>query len=99
MVEVVGIRFKSAGKIYYFDPGELELPVHTKVIVETARGLELGEVVLGLRKVSDEEVVLPLKRFYVSYTRGLEKAESNWAKRRKSQRDLPGENSGTSTPL
>jgi cell fate regulator YaaT (PSP1 superfamily) len=57
----VGIRFKQAGKIYYFDPGELELKVGDNVIVETARGLEFGEIVIGPREVPEESIVAPLK--------------------------------------
>ncbi|KLU62080.1 hypothetical protein CEB3_c15990 [Peptococcaceae bacterium CEB3] len=62
MVEVVGVRFKAAGKIYYFSPGELELSTSDKVIVETARGVEFGEIVISPREVEDEELVLPLKQ-------------------------------------
>ncbi len=62
MVNVVGVRFKAAGKIYYFDPGELEIKVNANVIVETVRGLEFGKVVIGNRQVPEEEVVLPLKK-------------------------------------
>lgn len=62
MVKVVGIRFKKAGKVYYFAPGELDLAVNDKVIVETARGVEFGEVVIPLREVPEGEVVLPLKQ-------------------------------------
>jgi len=58
---VAGVRFKRAGKIYYFDPGEYELKALDKVIVETARGIEYGEVVLPPREVAESELVLPLK--------------------------------------
>lgn len=81
MVNVIGVRFKAAGKIYYFDPGNLELPVDTPVIVETIRGLELGKVVIGLRQVPEEEVVLPLKQVLRVATPGdLQKMEANQAK-------------------
>ena len=59
---VVGVRFKKAGKIYYFDPGDLKLTADMNVIVETARGVEFGEVVLGPRNVPEEDVVAPLKQ-------------------------------------
>lgn len=59
---VVGVRFKPAGKVYYFDPSEFELDVHDHVIVETARGVEYGEIVVGRRTVAEQEVVLPLKQ-------------------------------------
>lgn len=61
MFEVVGVRFKKAGKIYYFDPGEFDVQRGDHVIVETARGVEYGQVVIGKKKVSEEDVVLPLK--------------------------------------
>ncbi len=59
---VVGVRFKPAGKIYYFDPADFSLEAHDYVIVETARGVEYGEVVIGRRQVSEDDVVLPLKQ-------------------------------------
>jgi cell fate regulator YaaT (PSP1 superfamily) len=62
VVKVVGVRFKKAGKIYYFDPENLEIPVDTNVIVETARGIELGNVVISNREVTEEEIVAPLKK-------------------------------------
>lgn len=61
MKRVVGVRFKSAGKVYYFDPGELEICEKDGVIVETARGIEFGDVVEGIHEVPDEMVVNPLK--------------------------------------
>lgn len=61
MHTVVGIRFKKAGKIYYFDPGQLVIEAGEHVIVETARGLEYGEVVIGPRQVKEEDIVAPLK--------------------------------------
>lgn len=60
-VKVVGVRFKKAGKIYYFDPLEFEIKLYDKVIVETARGLEYGEVVVAPKWVDEEDVVPPLK--------------------------------------
>ncbi|MDK2931835.1 MAG: hypothetical protein PWR07_1966 [Bacillota bacterium] len=62
MMNVVGVRFRSAGKVYYFDPGDIELSDGDKVIVETVRGLECGEVVGEPRLVPDEEVAQPLKK-------------------------------------
>ena len=58
---VVGIRFKSAGKIYYFAPEDLPLQVGDGAIVETARGIEFGEVVIGPREVDEAAIVAPLK--------------------------------------
>ncbi len=62
MVKVVGIRFKKAGKIYYFDPQDIEINAGDYVIVETSRGIEFGETVIKPKKVEEEELVLPLKR-------------------------------------
>ena len=61
MIKVAGIRFKKAGKIYYFDPGDLEIEKGGHVIVETARGIEFGECVTGLKSISEEEIISPLK--------------------------------------
>ena len=58
---VVGVRFKEAGKIYYFNPGEIELAKEDHVIVETARGLEHGLVVIGPREVAEDKIITPLK--------------------------------------
>ncbi|WP_108672145.1 PSP1 domain-containing protein [Peribacillus acanthi] len=62
MYDVVGVRFKKAGKIYYFDPGELQIPKDEFVIVETARGVEFGKVVIARKQVDENDVVLPLKK-------------------------------------
>lgn len=62
MICVVGVRFKRAGKVYYFDPGEFPIQVGNKVVVETARGIEYGEVAVGPKMVSDDQVVQPLKK-------------------------------------
>ena len=62
MVEVVGVRFKKAGKIYYFDPGHYKMEENYRVIVETVRGIEFGQVVIANRLVAEEDVVLPLKK-------------------------------------
>lgn len=62
MVKVVGVRFKTAGKIYYFDPGELIIDLNRNVIVETARGIEFGLVVVPNREVDESEIVAPLKK-------------------------------------
>ena len=61
MVRVTGVRFRSAGKIYYFDPQKLEIRKGDHVIVETARGMEYGTVVMNIREVEDDKVVSPLK--------------------------------------
>jgi cell fate regulator YaaT (PSP1 superfamily) len=62
LYNVVGVRFKKAGKIYYFDPGELTIPAGEFVIVETVRGIEYGKVVIGNKQVDENDIVLPLKK-------------------------------------
>ena len=61
MTKVIGVRFRTAGKIYFFAPGKFDIKQGDNVIVETARGVEFGRVVSGPREVEDEEVVQPLK--------------------------------------
>lgn len=62
MYDVVGVRFKKAGKIYYFDPGDLSIQKDEYVIVETVRGVEYGRVVTPRKQVGEKDVVLPLKK-------------------------------------
>lgn len=62
MIPVVGVRFKKAGKIYYFDPDDIDVKFNDFVVVETARGIEFGHVVVGPKEVSEEEIVAPLKK-------------------------------------
>ncbi len=81
MVTVIGVRFRNVGKIYYFDPTGFEINVGDKVIVETARGMELGTVLLGEREVSEESIVSPLKKVErVATEEDVEHAEENRAK-------------------
>ncbi|MBU5591702.1 stage 0 sporulation family protein [Clostridium sp. MSJ-4] len=61
MIKVVGVRFKKAGKIYYFDPVDLDIEKGQNIIVETARGIEFGQCVIGCKEVKEEEIVSPLK--------------------------------------
>ena len=61
MIKVIGVRFRTAGKIYYFDPADYDIKKGDHVIVETARGIEFGTVVGGIRQVTDDEVIQPLK--------------------------------------
>ena len=61
MATVAGVRFKKAGKVYYFDPSQVWPNPGDPVIVETTRGLEIGETVTGAREVADEQIVTPLK--------------------------------------
>ena len=62
MATVIGVRFKKAGKVYYFDPCEVWPRPGDSVVVETTRGVEFGEVVTGAREVADEQIVAPLKK-------------------------------------
>lgn len=61
MTKVIGVRFRQAGKVYFFSPGKLHVKQGDKVIVETARGVEFGSVVTGPKDVKDEEITQPLK--------------------------------------
>ena len=61
MTKIVGIRFRTAGKIYYFDPLDFELETAMHVIVETARGIEMGTVLIPPKEVEDDKVIQPLK--------------------------------------
>jgi cell fate regulator YaaT (PSP1 superfamily) len=62
LYDVVGVRFKKAGKIYYFDPNDFDIPENEFVIVETARGIEYGKVVMNKKQVDENDLVLPLKK-------------------------------------
>lgn len=62
MAEVIGVRFKKVGKVYYFDPEELDIKKGSLVVVETSRGMECGEVIMERREVSDDKIVKPLKK-------------------------------------
>ena len=61
MIKVVGVRFKKAGKIYYFDPADMNIQKDTYVVVETARGIEFGECVIGIKEIDENDIVSPLK--------------------------------------
>lgn len=61
MIKIVGVRFRQAGKIYYFDPQDMEITEKDHVIVETARGVEYGKVVIPTREVLEDKIVMPLK--------------------------------------
>ena len=62
MAEVIGVRFKEVGKVYYFDPGKMNLKIGDTVIVETSRGVECGMVAIENKDVPDEQIVHPLKK-------------------------------------
>ncbi|ACD53445.1 stage 0 sporulation protein [Clostridium botulinum] len=61
MIKVIGVRFKKAGKIYYFDPVNFTVKKEDYVIVETARGIEFGQCVIGIKEICEDEIVSPLK--------------------------------------
>ena len=61
MIKVVGVRFKKAGKIYYFDPADMNIQKDTYVVIETARGIEFGECVIGIKEINENDIVSPLK--------------------------------------
>jgi len=61
MTKIIGVRFRRAGKVYYFDPAGLDIKAGEHVIVETARGVEYGKVIIGTKEVTDEEIIQPLK--------------------------------------
>jgi len=87
MTEVIGIRFKSVGKVYYFDPSGINFGVGSKAIVETARGIECGEVVLANRVVEDESIVNPLKSVIrAATTEDVEKVAENRRKEKEAFR-------------
>lgn len=83
MVTVVGVRFKKAGKIYYFDPDDIDIKKEDHVIVETVRGIEFGHVIVGPKEVTEEEIISPLKKVlrvaneedYLIHERNQEKAK------------------------
>lgn len=85
MIRVAGVRFKKAGKVYYFDPGNLPVTTGTGVIVETARGLEFGTLSEDIKEVDEKEIVAPLKKIvriadekdHLHYKENLEKKEND----------------------
>lgn len=78
MAEIIGVRFKSVGKVYYFDPDSMQVEKGAKVIVETTRGVECGEVAMANRHVEDESIVKPLKKVIrIASPEDLKKVEEN----------------------
>lgn len=76
MIKVIGVRFRNAGKVYFFDPLQMNIKTGDHVIVETARGIEYGVVVLGGREVDDKKVIQPLKPVIRMATQADEEVES-----------------------
>lgn len=99
LAKVVAVRFRRVGKPYHFEPGALELEPGQRVVVETSRGLEIGEVISPVREVPDEELVQPLKPVLrVAGEEDLRQAEANQAlahqslaicREKVAERDLP----------
>jgi len=78
MITVIGVRFKKAGKVYYFDPSDVWPRPGEYVVVETTRGLELGEVVTSAREVTDDQIVQPLKKVIrAALAEDVQRAEIN----------------------
>lgn len=81
MIKVIGVRFRTAGKIYFFDPLGFEIKKGDHVIVETARGIEFGTVVAGVMEVTDDKVVQPLKAVIrIANQRDVEQEAANRSK-------------------
>ena len=78
MAEVIGVRFKDGGKVYYFDPDNKKLKLNDTVIVETSRGVECGTVAIANKEVKDDEIVHPLKKLIrVATKEDLRRLEDN----------------------
>ena len=78
LTEIIGVRFKEGGKVYYFDPDGAKVETGKKVVVETARGIELGEVSVPNRMVGENEIVSPLKKVVrIATKEDIARAEEN----------------------
>lgn len=87
MTEVIGVRFKSVGKVYYFDPNSIKFELGGHVIVETVRGVECGEVVMENHEVDDSKIIKPLKAVMREATdKDLEHVEENSRKEKEAFR-------------
>lgn len=87
MTNVVGVKFKDAGKLYYFNPGKLDVDVGDNVIVETARGLEFGKITMGRTEVRESDLVAPLKNIIrVANEKDRKRHEENLAKKEEAMR-------------
>ncbi|MDD6310579.1 MAG: stage 0 sporulation family protein [Firmicutes bacterium] len=91
MANVVGVKFKEAGKMYYFDPGDIEVVKGDNVIVETARGLEFGKVTQERTVVEESELVAPLKNIIrLATDKDVKKHEENLAKKERTLKICQG---------
>ena len=87
MTKVVGIKFKNVGKLYYFSPGDLDVRAGDNVIVEMARGLEFGKVVMGETEVKEKDIVAPLKSIIrIADENDKKRHEENLAKKEEALR-------------
>jgi cell fate regulator YaaT (PSP1 superfamily) len=78
MAKIIGVRFRNAGKVYYFNPGRYIIKAGSAVIVETVQGVEYGDVTIGTKDVPDEEIVAPLKDIIrVATVQDIEQARQN----------------------
>jgi len=84
MKTIVGVRFKQAGKVYYFDPGGIDLAPGNQVVVETVRGIEFGQIMVGPKEVPQEEIMQPLKHVLrLATPEDLTQVEENRQRQRK----------------
>ena len=88
MVTIIGVRYRTGGRVYYFDPAGIELAAGDHVIVETARGLEYGYVVFGSREVEEDKVVQPLKPVLRKATPEDDRNAENYHSREKDAMDV-----------
>ena len=87
MVKIIGVRFRNAGKVYYFDPADMDLKRGDRVIVETSRGVECGKIVLSPRDIEDDKVVSPLRPVIrIATEEDLERERVNIAKEKDAYR-------------
>ena len=78
MATIIGVKFRTAQKIYYFDPDGIQFDEHDGVIVETIHGLEFGDVVLNNREVDENELVAPLKKVIRKATNSTSYCTTQW---------------------
>jgi cell fate regulator YaaT (PSP1 superfamily) len=88
MVTVIGVRFKKAGKIYYFSPNDIDIQKGNMVIVETVRGIEFGECVIGRKEIKEDNIVSPLKCVIRKATDGDAEKDSGNKRKEKEAYDV-----------
>lgn len=95
MIKVVGVRFRTAGKIYYFDPRNFDITLGSHVIVETARGIEFGTVMIAPKELPEEKVIQPLKPVIRIATPEDEKTEEKTGRKKRKLLRSASKNSKT----